>query len=234
MDAKSSLIKTDTLRQPVHPVQRRLYPMILIGQYDSPFVRRVGIAMKLYGMAFEHRPWSTFGDAEQIRPYSPLMRVPVLVLDSGEALVDSHLILDHLDKLAPAGRELFPVDEPARYRALKIAGLAMGLAEKNVSLFYEQRLHTDFSDMWVQRCIAQISGALGVLEADRGARGDKFWFGERMGHADIAVAVAWRHMHDSHADLVRKSDFPALSAHSALLEALPVFQEIQQPFIAPT
>ena len=42
--------------------------MILIGQYDSPFVRRVGIALTLYGMAFEHRPWSVFGETEKIRP----------------------------------------------------------------------------------------------------------------------------------------------------------------------
>jgi glutathione S-transferase len=37
--------------------------MFLIGQYDSPFVRRVAIALRLYGLPFEHRPWSTFGDA---------------------------------------------------------------------------------------------------------------------------------------------------------------------------
>ena len=37
--------------------------MILIGQYDSPFVRRVGIALRLYGLAFEHQPWSAFSDA---------------------------------------------------------------------------------------------------------------------------------------------------------------------------
>ena len=40
--------------------------MILIGQYDSPFVRRVAIALRLYAMPFEHRPWSTFGDADKI------------------------------------------------------------------------------------------------------------------------------------------------------------------------
>ena len=55
--------------------------MILIGQYDSPFVRRVAIALRLYGMAYEHRPWSTFGDAERIAPFNPLRRVPTLVLD---------------------------------------------------------------------------------------------------------------------------------------------------------
>ena len=41
--------------------------MILIGQYDSPFVRRVAIALRLYDLPFEHRPWSTFGDADKDR-----------------------------------------------------------------------------------------------------------------------------------------------------------------------
>ena len=63
--------------------------MFLIGQYDSPFVRRVAIALRLYDLPFEHRPWSTFGDADKIAPYNPLRRVPTLVLDSGEALIES-------------------------------------------------------------------------------------------------------------------------------------------------
>ena len=72
--------------------------MFLIGQYDSPFVRRVAIALRLYGLAFEHKPWSTFGDADKIAPYNPLLRVPTLVLDDGEALIDSAMILDYLDE----------------------------------------------------------------------------------------------------------------------------------------
>ncbi len=75
--------------------------MILIGQFDSPFVRRVAIAMRLYGLSFEHRPWSVFGDAEKIAHYNPLMRVPTLVLGTGEVLIESHAILDALDHLAP-------------------------------------------------------------------------------------------------------------------------------------
>ena len=46
--------------------------MFPVGQYDSPFVSRVAIAMRLYDIAFEHRPWSTFGDADKIAPYNPL------------------------------------------------------------------------------------------------------------------------------------------------------------------
>jgi len=208
--------------------------MILIGQYDSSFVRRVGIALTLYELPFEHRPWSVFGDAERIRPYNPLTRVPTLVLDDGEALVDSHTIIDHLDSLVPTERRMFPAGEPARRQAMKVAALATGLAEKAVSLFYELRLHREVSDLWVERCRGQISATLGVLEADRAARPGDFWFGAAIGHADIAVAASIRHMSDSHPDLVTMEDFPALRAHCARLEAMPVFVAVSQPFIAPS
>ena len=172
--------------------------MILIGQYDSPFVRRVGIALSLYGLPFEHRPWSTFGDADRIRPYNPLTRVPTLVLDDGEVLIESHAILDHLDSLVPAERAMFPRIEPDRRRALKVAALATGLADKAVSLFYEKRLHAAASDVWVARCRGQIAGVLAALQADRAARPGDYWFGERIGHADIAVAVALRFLGEAH------------------------------------
>jgi glutathione S-transferase len=207
--------------------------MILIGQYDSPFVRRVGIALTLYGLPFEHRPWSTFGDAEKIRPYNPLTRVPTLVLDDGEVLIESHGILDYLDGLVPADRAMFPAAEPARHRALKVAALATGMAEKAVSLFYEKLLHREVSDVWINRCRAQISGVLAQLETDRAGRGGGYWFGERIGHADIAVAAALRFLAEAHPGLVSMADFPALSAHAARLEALPAFREISQPFIPP-
>ena len=88
--------------------------MILIGQYDSPFVRRVAIAMRLYGLAFEHRPWSTFGDADKIAPYNPLRRVPTLVLDDGEVLIESAAMLDYLDELVGPERAMIAANGPAR------------------------------------------------------------------------------------------------------------------------
>jgi glutathione S-transferase len=208
--------------------------MILIGQYDSPFVRRVGIALTIYGLPFEHRPWSTFADADKIRPYNPLVRVPTLVLDDGEVLIESHSILDYLDSLVPADRKLYPFTEPARHRALKIAALATGLADKSVSLFYEMRLHGQVSDVWVNRCRAQIAGVLVALEADRARRGGAYWFGDRIGHADIAVTAALSFLSEVHPSLIGLVDFPALGAHVGRLEALPAFEAIRQPFIAPT
>lgn len=208
--------------------------MILIGQYDSPFVRRVGIALTLYRLAFEHRPWSVFGDVEKIRPYNPLTRVPTLVLDDGTVLTDSHIILDYLDSLAPPGKAMFPATEPARHIALRVATLAAGMAEKAVSLFYEMRLHQAVSDVWVDRCRAQIVAVLDVLEQDRAACASAYWFGAEIGHADIMVVAALRFLNEAHAGLVNMGNYPALAAHAARLEVLAVFQAIQQPFIPPS
>lgn len=207
--------------------------MILIGQYDSPFVRRVGIAMTLYDIPFEHQPWSTFGDADKIRPYNPLTRVPTLVLNDGDVLTDSHIILDYLDGLVPADQRMFPPAEPARHKALRIAALATGLGDKAVSLFYERRLHSQVSEIWIERCRTQIGAVLKVLDAERAGRQSDYWFGDRIGHADIAVAASLRFIAEAHANLMTMTDFPALKAHSDRLEALPVFQTISQPFIAP-
>lgn len=208
--------------------------MILIGQYDSSFVRRVGIALTLYDIAFEHRPWSVFGDADKIAALNPLMRVPTLVLDDGEVLVDSYTILDHLDSLVPADKALHPRSGPERRHSLKVTALANGLADKAVSLFYEKRLHETSSPVWEARCLNQLRGTLAALETDRARCAGPFWLGERIGHADIAVAASVRHMADSHPELAGLEQYPALAAHCAAMEALPVFRQISQPFIPPT
>lgn len=208
--------------------------MILIGQFDSPFVRRVGIALELYGLPFEHRPWSVFGNVAEIRPFNPLVRVPTLVLDDGDVLIESHAILDYLDSLVPVDARLFPTAEPARHRAIKVAALATGLADKAVSLFYEKRLHTETSAIWIDRCRAQIGAVLAVLEAERADIATAWWFSDRLGHADIAVACALRFVREAHPGLIDWSAFPALTAHAAACEALPAFHSIAQPFIPPS
>ena len=207
--------------------------MILIGQYDSPFVRRVGIALTLYGIPFEHRPWASFGEADKIRPYNPLTRVPTLVLDDGDVLIDSAAIIDYLDNIVPVEKRMFPAAEPARHRAIKIATVAAHTADKGVVLFYEKVLHKETSDLWVNRCRAQISAGLTLLEKDRAARKTGYWFGDAISHADIAVASALRFIGDAHPGVIDMANFPALKAHAEKCEALPVFRTIAQEFIAP-
>ena len=110
--------------------------MILIGQFDSPFVRRVGVALRLWELPFEHRPLSTFRDAWRVAEYNPLLRVPVLVLDSGETLIESSAILDHLDEAVGIERAMLAAEGAPRRTALRICAFATGLADKAVSLVY--------------------------------------------------------------------------------------------------
>jgi glutathione S-transferase len=204
--------------------------MILIGQYDSPFVRRVAIALRRYGLAYDHCPWSVWGDADRIAPFNPLRRVPVLVMDDGVPLVESSAILDHLDDLVGADRALLPRTGPLRRDGLRICALATGLADKAVVLLYEHVLRTQDrrSLVWVSRCQAQIRDTLGLLEVDRRARTTPFWLGDQPSHADVAVGCTLRFLSEAHPTLFRPGEMPALAAHAARCEALPEFQEIQQ------
>ncbi|MGB8402434.1 glutathione S-transferase family protein [Bradyrhizobium sp.] len=207
--------------------------MILIGQYDSPFVRRVAIALRLYGLPFEHRPWSTFGDADKLAPLNPLRRVPTLVLDGGEVLIESTAILDYLDELVGPDKAMISARGPERRHALKICALGSGLADKAVSLIYERMLRKDQLKLWVERCEAQISGVLAMLEKERAAVTTPYWFGKNIGHADIMVACALRFTSEAHPALFDAARYPALAAHAAACEALPPFREIAQPLAPP-
>lgn len=204
--------------------------MLLIGQFDSPFVRRVGIALELYGIAYEHRPWSVWRDAEEIAVYNPLLRVPTLVLDSGESLLDSAAILDALDEQVGPERALLPQSGAARRDGLRVTALATGLGDKAVSFFYEKHLHPEASQKWLSRCETQLRGVLGALEADRKRRTTPHWLGGTLSHADIAVACALRFLGESSPGAFELGSFPALAAHSAACESLPVFRKISQPF----
>ncbi|MDE1146011.1 MAG: glutathione S-transferase family protein [Azospirillaceae bacterium] len=207
--------------------------MILIGQYDSPFTRRVGIALTIYGLAFEHRPWSTFGDAERLAAYNPLRRVPTLVLPDGEVLIESGAILDHLDETAGVARALIADGGPGRRRDLKICALGSGLADKAVALIYERVLHDQTSALWTDRCRTQVEGVLDALDAARAAVAAPFWFGDAPGHADIMVACALRFTREAHPGLFDTVRWPALASHADRCEALPAFRDIVQPFTPP-
>jgi len=208
--------------------------MILIGQYDSPFVRRVAIALRLYELPYEHWPWSTFGDGDKIAPYNPLQRVPTMVLHSGEVLIESTAILDYLDEWVGPGKAMIAARGPERRHALEICALATGLADKSVSLLYERVLRKKESKVWVERCQAQIGGVLEALEKQRAAIAKPFWFGDHIGHADIAVACVLRYTGEAHPQLLDAAQYPALAAHAARCEALPPFQEIVQPLAPPS
>lgn len=205
--------------------------MILIGQYDSPFVRRAAIPLALYGLPYDHRPWSVFSDAEKIRPVNPLTRVPVLVLDDGEVLIESLAILDHIDQLVPPETALIARAGAARRACLRVMALASGISDKAVGLFYVRVLQDQPSPVLIERSKAQIADTMAMLEAEAPQSG--YWFGDRLSHADIAVATSLTHAAAAHPDLVRLADHPRLAALHTRCEGLDVFARLSQPFIPP-
>jgi len=203
--------------------------MILIGQYDSPFVRRVGIALHHYGLPFEHRPWSVWGNAAQIAQYNPLRRVPTLLLDDGTALVETFAIMDCVDELVPPERALTPRAGTARRDILRIAALAAGVADKAVALLYSALDLMQPSPMWTERCRTQIVESLAFLEAERAPRTSAHWFGEALSHADIALACGYRFTCEAHPGLIARERFPSLAAQADRCEALPEFRAVYLP-----
>ena len=203
--------------------------MILIGQYNSPFVRRVAIALKTYGVAFEHRPWSGFGDVDKIAGLNPLRRVPTLVLTDGRAVVDSATILEFVDDVVGHHRASLARHGFERLENLRLAAFASGVADKGVSLVYEAAFREGHA-MWVERCTRQIDDTLDLLERERAARSTPWLFGQSLSHADVALATMYRFLSEALAgkfDLERRE---ALSRHSEACEALPVFRDAYQPF----
>lgn len=204
--------------------------MELVGQYDSPFVRRVAVALTLYELPFRQLPLSVWADADELARYNPLRRVPTLVLDDGECLFESYAILDAVDQMVPPERALIAASGPERRRALRVCALATGIADKAVSLFYEKLLRPEPSEKWLSRCRAQVGDALELLDRERRSIATPYWFGEKINHADIAVACALRFLNDALPSAFEMARYPALAQHSQQCEAQPVFQTIAQPF----
>lgn len=198
--------------------------MILVGRYLSPFTRRVAVSMRLLGFPYEHNPLSTQADRDAIRAVNPLCRVPALILDGGETLIDSAAILDHLDELAGPGRTLLPAGGADRRRALKLVALAMGAGEKAVSAYYERvrRPPEKQYQGWVDECEAQIDGGFAEIEA---MAGDGWLVGERITEADITVVAMLGFVAKMLPEFMAGHSYPRLAALVERCEALPAFAE---------
>jgi glutathione S-transferase len=207
---------------------------LLIGMYDSPFVRRVAISLDLLGMPFEHRNWSVGKDFDRIREYSPLGRVPVLVPADGEPLTESAMILEHLDDLVGPERALMPPPGADRRAALRLLAFATGAAEKAIQIVGERVFRPEHlrHAPYVERCRAQMHGALGELDKACAAVADREWLvSDRVGTTDITVACFATYAREAVPEPL--DAFPALRARVDRCEALPVFRRYYAPFFQP-
>jgi glutathione S-transferase len=205
--------------------------MMLIGQYDSPFVRRVAVALKTYGFDYEHNTWSVWGHTAEIARYNPLRRVPTLVMDDGEVLTESGAILAILDDIMGPQRATLARTGRAGRDLQRLSAFAAGAAEKAVSLLYERKLRETVFPLWADRCRAQVGETLDLLEAERAKRSTPWLFDDQLSHADVVLATMLRFVSEALPDEFDLSSRPALKAHSMRAEALTVFQDASQAFV---
>jgi len=202
------------------------FNMQLIGMLDSPFVRRTAISLKLLGVPFEHRSVSVFSTFDQFRALNPVVKAPTLILDDGQVLMDSTLILDYAERLAGPSAAIFPADLAKRARAVRLTGLAMAANEKSVQIVYERKVRPadKLYQAWVDRVRVQLLAAYDALEKDLRAQ-PLHGAGQALGHEGVAVAVAWGFTQMMVPDVVPAAGYPSVQAFSAHCEQLPVFKE---------
>jgi len=194
--------------------------MKLIGMLDSPYVRRVAISLELYGVEFVHEPLSVFRTFNEFAQINPVVKAPTLVLDDGTVLMDSTLILDYLETLAPSDKKLLPQAPAARARDLQRLGLALAACEKSVQIVYEHNLRPAEKQHapWLDRVSSQLLAAYALLEK-------QLPDSEALTQASITAAVAWSFSQFTVASVVRADAFPNLKRHAERLEEHPAFRK---------
>ena len=189
----------------------------------------------MYDIAFERRAWSVFRVAEQIATYNPLRRLPRLARPRGGARAEGAATRAAPDDQAADERVLLPRRGPLRRAGLRVAALACGVADKGVALVYENvaRESGHQSPGWVERCTRQVEGTLGLLERERAAIATRWWLGESLSHADIAVGVAVHFLVQAAPAVLERLPLPALRAHEAACHEQAPFQRIDEPLHFP-
>jgi glutathione S-transferase len=185
--------------------------MILVGQFDSPFVRRVAVTLHHYHMPYTRNPISVFRNVEEMQKINPLIRVPSLILESGETLIDSSAIIDCLDEMAGPARALTPAHGPERRKVLQAIALALGTMDKALVLFYERLFHIDkhINRDYEKRLLLQTSAGLEKLEHDCGAP----WFSDdKFTQADITIGCILGYIRLRLPDVFPAGRFPKLHA----------------------
>jgi glutathione S-transferase len=197
--------------------------MQLIGYMDSPFVRRVAVSAQFLDLPYEHRELSIFRDFEEFRAINPLVKVPTLICDDGQVLVDSTLIIDYLEHIA--GKSLMPATDSDLIRALNIIGTSTVAMEKVAQLIYETRQRPEEVqyEPWIERLQTQLTGALDLMEESVGD-GSSWLFGADVSQADLTAAIGWRFVQHILSDRIPADAYKGLAAFSARAEILPEFR----------
>ena len=142
--------------------------MILRSSPPSPFGRKVKIAAAMLGLADQMQiVISDTNDAgDPLRGQNPLGKIPALILESGQVIYDSRVILEYLDMQAGGGK-IIPSEPKARIDSLTLQALADGLMDASILRIYEVRMRPAElrSTEWLAHQTGKVERALAALEA---------------------------------------------------------------------
>jgi glutathione S-transferase len=197
--------------------------MQLIGMLDSPYVRRTAISLRLLGIPFELRPVSVFSTFETFQKINPIVKAPTLICDDGTVLMDSTLILDYAEALAP-GRKLMSSSVKQRQQELRVIGVALAACEKAVQIIYECNLRPveKQHEPWLTRIRGQLLAAYAELEKEISDK-ELDASSKSISQAGVTTAVVWQFTQSMLADIVVAQNYPTLRAFSERAERLPEF-----------
>lgn len=168
----------------------------------SPFVRKVRIAADLLGLAdrIELVPADTMSPDSDLPGQNPLGKIPTLVLENGDTLFDSRVIVEYLDDLAGGGR-IIPSGH-ARFEALRLQALADGIMDAAILQMYEIRWRPEEQrvERWVSHQRSKVDRALAGAPAllptdDRPVDIGAIALACALGYLDLRFEGRWRAEH---------------------------------------
>lgn len=166
----------------------------------SPFGRKISMALRVLGMMDQVQVvTANTGDAnDSLRQQNPLGKIPTLLLDDGEAVFDSRVIIDCLDTMD--GRHILIPEGAARIKVLRQQALADGVMDAAILQMYEKRFRpeTHHVQAWVDYQQAKVDRALAWAETALSTPGTGLpHVGEitqaaALGYLDFRFAGTWR------------------------------------------
>lgn len=186
--------------------------MKLIGSTSSPYVRKVRVVMaekKLDYQFVVEDPWAA--DSTVLHS-NPLGKVPCLVMEGGEALFDSRVIVEYLDTLSPVGK-LIPAVGRERAEVKTWEALADGVLDALVLARLENtwagRPKAQRSQAWIDRQVAKTQASLKAMSQ---GLGDKpFCAGIYLSLADIAIGCALGYLDFRFPEIDWRTPYPNLA-----------------------
>ena len=203
--------------------------MKLIGSLTSPYVRKVRIVMAEKKLDYQLELEDVWA-SDRIVASNPLGKVPCLVMEGGEAVFDSRVIVEYVDTLSPVGR-LIPERGRERAEVRTWEALADGVLDAAILVRLEQtwsgRGEAQRSAPWIDRQLAKMDA--GVKAMAKGL-GDKAWCsGTHFSLADIAVGCALGYLDFRFSHLDWRADHANLARLHEKLSLRASFVDTQPP-----